>query len=410
MPTDTFTIAATADNTSSFWAANPISGSPSGSNGVQCWATRSPGPDNNVCCMRWSTSSIPDGATITAVTLRLWCVSKTGSSFSLVGGYYPTWGGGNLTSTDAIDEPSPSIFTARTIASFTTAAFNDIALTDLTGINKTGYTAIRMTMQAGSPAGTNELRFEGYNESTHPPQLLVTYTDPSFAAPLVVFNPPLIDDINRADSSGAGLGTASIGGVGQGWTWPAAIRPSHNPMNIVSNAAASVDANAHGCYTSLLFGPDVDVGMKIKTVAAVNNIGLWSAITEPFTAGVDCYFHYWRGDTNLIVLNRYNDNAAATIAQFAATLASGDSFGYQQRVLPDRVTFHVYTRAGAGAWTYLGSADDTSATRLTGAGAIGLSMVTSTTWAIEEVYCRTAEPYVVKQDLSKFPKPQLRRA
>ena len=135
----------------------------------------------NVSFLRFDTSGIGDSDTITAATLKLYLYSvvhATGGK-SLVGDYYD-FGGEPTVSGDYTETASPSIFSALGLGSITSGAVNDIALTDLTGINKTGYTGIRLTLSSGditTSGQQNTVYIASYEHSTlQAAQLEVTYT------------------------------------------------------------------------------------------------------------------------------------------------------------------------------------------------------------------------------------------
>lgn len=132
---------------------------------------------NRTGFLRWDTSSIPDGATIKSVVLRMWASSRAGT-IQLKGDYLSSWhgSGGNVpNATDYVtDIPGTSIFTPKAISAFTLNAWNVIALNDLSGISKTGYTYIRLALGAFS-SGSEQIGFDSIGQS-RPPRLSVTYT------------------------------------------------------------------------------------------------------------------------------------------------------------------------------------------------------------------------------------------
>jgi len=185
MPTIDFDIAPGTDDSSAYffgdatWPPNggsfahdagagsmSISKTDEGATYAQDWAL-----------MRWDTSSIPDTATITDATLRVWIglINDT-DNLSIVGDYYD-FGGEPPVAGDWIETASPSIFTAQDISAFSSAALRTWTLTDLTGINKTGYTGIRLTLSTGTPTGANWVGIDTYESTSHEqPRLSVTYT------------------------------------------------------------------------------------------------------------------------------------------------------------------------------------------------------------------------------------------
>jgi hypothetical protein len=120
----------------------------------------------NVGLIRWDTSSIPDTDTITAATLsvKIADIPSNGNGMSLVGDYYD-FGGTPAVAADWIETASPSIWTPAAVSTFTNGQRKILTLTDLSGINKTGYTGIRLTLSAGTPTSNNELHIREYTGS-----------------------------------------------------------------------------------------------------------------------------------------------------------------------------------------------------------------------------------------------------
>jgi hypothetical protein len=131
----------------------------------------------DVSFMRFDTSSIPDTATITGAVLKLDIIAKSDdNNFSLVGDYYD-FGGEPSVSADWIETASPSIFSAIDLTGITVGAILSITLTDLSGISKTGFTGIRLTLSSGTPTGQNGIQYAAYEHTTRQePRLDVTYT------------------------------------------------------------------------------------------------------------------------------------------------------------------------------------------------------------------------------------------
>jgi hypothetical protein len=73
----------------------------------------------------------------------------------LVGDYYD-FGGEPSVAADWILTASPSIFTAKRLNTFTAGSPSTITLNDLSGINTSGYTGIRLTLDSGTPSAAFE--------------------------------------------------------------------------------------------------------------------------------------------------------------------------------------------------------------------------------------------------------------
>lgn len=131
--------------------------------------------------LRFDTSSLPDTAVISAASLQLYATSKVDTnSLSLVAGWY-AW---NETNSDWTNSPETNAHSGTPIASLVVSATNDFSLINLSNINKTGLTYLRLhiTQRASdaAPSGNNHAAFVTREHATLPePQLLVTYTMPA---------------------------------------------------------------------------------------------------------------------------------------------------------------------------------------------------------------------------------------
>lgn len=131
---------------------------------------------NNVL-MRWDTSALTAGATISAAVLHIYPRTANFSdadSRHLVGEWYswtPSMGSGNYSTT-----PGSTAFDV-TVASLTKDADNAITLTSPdANISKTGYTGLRLYISGADPPGNNVVEFSDYDNTTNIPQLVITYT------------------------------------------------------------------------------------------------------------------------------------------------------------------------------------------------------------------------------------------
>lgn len=186
MPTTTFSISVAADDGSGYYGSTswpPNGGTFGVDDDTILWVTKGLSGTiyyNDFSLLRFNTSSLGSGATITDVVLKLYCVAKNGGSsgatFALVGDYYD-FGGEPTVAGDWTETVSSSIFSGVLFANLTTSVVNNITLSDLSGINKTGFTGIRLTLSAGTPTAANDLQFAALEHATFiEPQLEVTYT------------------------------------------------------------------------------------------------------------------------------------------------------------------------------------------------------------------------------------------
>lgn len=128
--------------------------------------------------LRFDTSSIPDGATITAAELQIYVISKVVTDgLSLLGDYYD-FGGTPAVAADWVHTP-PGGAASSLISALTAAAVNTLTLSNLASINKTGYTGIRLGISAraadAAPTGNNEVVISSYEGPSQAAKLVVTY-------------------------------------------------------------------------------------------------------------------------------------------------------------------------------------------------------------------------------------------
>jgi hypothetical protein len=187
--TMTFSVAAGGDDgsvkASSMGGSGlyPPSESPSANASASGVGIRRSGPsfggfEVRVGLLRFDTSGLPDGATITSAKLRLYVTDATSAnSRSLVAEWYPvsSW------PIDAADYAATAASTAlagTAIASLTTNASNTFVLQNLGSVSTTGATALRLHISGGQPSGENAVWFASFEDSSPEAQLEITYTAP----------------------------------------------------------------------------------------------------------------------------------------------------------------------------------------------------------------------------------------
>ena len=194
MPIITFSVAADADDGSGYYFAAtwpPNSGTFVDEPGAVLYAVKdlSDFYYAEVCCMRWDTSTLPDAATVTAANLKLYVTTTpfTEAGRNLIGDYYD-FGGEPTVAADWVLETSPSIFTGVLVDTIATGTVLTVPLTNLSGISKTGYTGVRLSISgAAAPAAKAAARFASREDATNPePQLEVTYSEAAAATVPVV--------------------------------------------------------------------------------------------------------------------------------------------------------------------------------------------------------------------------------
>jgi hypothetical protein len=191
MPTDTFSITSAANDGTGYKSGSswPPAGAwtdYSDNSDNYLWIYKinnstSPLYENDLTFLRFDTSSIADGSTVTGAVLKLYAISKTDNdNFGVVGDYYD-FGGEPTVDADYTEYSTPSIWTAVDLSAITASAVNDFTLTDLTGISLSGYTGIRVTLSSGTPGighgQDSSVAWAAYEHASQEPRLEVTYTE-----------------------------------------------------------------------------------------------------------------------------------------------------------------------------------------------------------------------------------------
>ena len=159
----------TAESTANIWASKVYDGS---TNYFE-----------DVAWVRFDTSSIPDNAIIKAARLKFWAVGKADSAnnFALIADYYD-FGGEPSVAGDWIQTASPNILESYDLTAVLSGAWNVQEITDLRGINKVGYTGIRLTLDAAAtPTTDNHVEMNAFESGAGLPvvTLDVDYTVPA---------------------------------------------------------------------------------------------------------------------------------------------------------------------------------------------------------------------------------------
>lgn len=151
------------------------------------------------CWVRWNTgATIPSTATINSAKILVYPTFRNAAdgsgTFKLVADYYD-FGGCPSVVSDYTLTASPSIFTAVNYMTWTLNAVNEIVLTDLTGIMRSGesngqgianYTGVRFTLDEPiTPTGQNYVLIAPLEHATgQEPRLEVTYTEAPTGGPI----------------------------------------------------------------------------------------------------------------------------------------------------------------------------------------------------------------------------------
>jgi len=159
----------------------------------------------HVGLVRFDTSPLPDGAIITAATLRL--CSSGGASDADGRVLNVDWYDPNNWPIDAADYSDAVSAGAGSLDVTSWPSYGnwaEIVLSGLSNISKTGYTGLRLGVSGGQPAGSNGLEFFTYDYGSLIPQLVVTYAPGGYQHKVLGCLPATIAKI-------MGVPTANVG-------------------------------------------------------------------------------------------------------------------------------------------------------------------------------------------------------
>ncbi len=209
--------------------------------------------------LRFDTSAIPDGATVTGASLKLRVNSKAdGNNRNLVGEWYAasSW---PIDAADYTATPSSTAFGGGDITAITTGAVNNFALQGLSSVSLTGFTALRLHIDGGAPSADNYVQFAS-SESGSTPQLVVTYSSgpPPPPAPPVNTGLPIVSgNTEQGQTLTTSNGTWSGNPTSFTYQWRRCDTAGNNCSDI-----AGATANAY-----LLTGSDVGSTLRARVTA-----------------------------------------------------------------------------------------------------------------------------------------------
>jgi glucose/arabinose dehydrogenase len=220
--------------------------------------------------LRFDTSSLPDNATVTSATLRLYVTGKADAdNRNLVAEWYPSsnW---PIDSSDYALAPSGTAIPGADINQISTGTTNDFPLTGIDFISKTGFTGLRLQIDGGQPNGDNLVQIASFEYSTLPQaQLIVSYTT---GEPLPPENtsPPAVSGTAQAGqtltaSPGSWSGSEPIT---YAYEWSRCDQAGSNCVPIASGQSYTATAD--------------DVGSTLRVaVTATNSAGSATATSAP---------------------------------------------------------------------------------------------------------------------------------
>lgn len=173
----------------------------------------------------------------------------------------------------------------------------------------------------------------------------------------------LIDQFNRADENPLGNST-----------WSGPIFTGESQLRIVSNEVLPNSGSGDGnSYLSSTHGPDIEAYCTLTSTFATGYRVIFY-FRSTVGASVNGYRIAFRnvGGDQFVYIDRMDAsvNTNLTTIDITDTVASGDKFGAEMI----GSTINAYWKAGAGSWTNIGSAVDST---YSAAGKTGLSLVTA---------------------------------
>jgi hypothetical protein len=136
------------------------------------------GPEYRVLVglVRWDTSSLPADATVTAASFRWWQVAKASADTRSLAAEWYAGSNWPIDEADWTSTVGTDAHAGTLINDFITNADNDIVLTNLSNVSKTGYTGLRLHVTGATPSGENYLAYSPFDGTFTEPRLIVDYT------------------------------------------------------------------------------------------------------------------------------------------------------------------------------------------------------------------------------------------
>ena len=225
--------------------------------------------------LRFDTSALPDGATVTSAVLRLHVRGKAdGDNRGLVGEWY----GASNWPIDAGDwslDSSGSALAAVDLTGIPVGSVSSFDLVGLGSVSRTGSTGLRLHLSGGQPSADNYLQLAAFEDSSLPePQLVVSYSTAAPVAPsntgLPVVSGTAQEGLTLSASSGSWSGTAPIS---YAYQW----------RRCDSAGGACVDVGGNASSYALT---GADVGSRMRVVVTASNGAGSSSATSAATAVV----------------------------------------------------------------------------------------------------------------------------
>ena len=229
----------------------------------------------NVPSLRFDTSALPDGATITSATLKVYVIKKVdGDSRNLMAEWYP----GSSWPIDASDyslNSSGSALAGSGVPSLTVGAVNSFALSGVSSVSTTGWTALRLHLSGGQPAGDNYVQMAAFENANPEAQLVVTYSEGPPSPPVSTGLPV----VSGSAQSGQSLSVSS-----GSWSGSTPMSFGYQWRRCDASGGACVDVG--GATSSSYAVVAGDVGSTLRAVVTASNGGGSASATSAQTAVV----------------------------------------------------------------------------------------------------------------------------
>ena len=129
--------------------------------------------------VRFDTSALPDDATVTSATLRVYVASQKDADDRTLVGEWVSPAQWPIDTSDFVLNVGTSALPGADVGALTKDRTHDLSLVGLANVSTTGYTALRLGISGGQPSGDNLLQLASLEHATRPePQLVLTWTRP----------------------------------------------------------------------------------------------------------------------------------------------------------------------------------------------------------------------------------------
>lgn len=288
--------------------------------------------------LRFDTSVIPENATILSARLRIYVeIRDTADGKKVFLEYYDA---GTIGVEDWTATPNNNAGESSGDISTLDFGLNDIDLTNVGNISKTGFTGLRVHLDGTGdpPTGDNWLGFSSFDHASNPPaELIVTYTQSALDDTGLVVRYYL-------DEAGSGFADAPSTSLilvpdedplSTDWS---PTRPSANTREVkasggvLSRATAGTPSGGMSHYDGAAFGPNLEAWAEVETLPpSGQGVSLTLCVTAGAggTSSVDYYqgtYTVGTGWRMFYVVNNGYSQVGSTVA--SPVLAVGDKIWF----------------------------------------------------------------------------------